>query len=202
MDGGASVEARSTSEGGHHLGKVTRSYIRRVSTPTKYLQRSWRHLYLNNIDCGPFVNPPASGGNHKHRGINAHSLVEKLHKEITTIIRTPGTGVRQSRYRLTRHGAWSTGCPYFGLAEVLPSLSPLLFYRPSLLYPSCRFLLFSREGCWKRTVVYRTNWRAGRELFVLVDSSSGWSMTTDLWAKITTMFGIGRVTTSSPFVVW
>ena len=35
------------------------------------------------------MDTPASSGNHKCCGINAHSLVEKLHEDITNIVRTP-----------------------------------------------------------------------------------------------------------------
>ena len=35
------------------------------------------------------MNPLAKGGNHTDCGVNARSLVEKLHEEITTIVRTP-----------------------------------------------------------------------------------------------------------------
>lgn len=80
--------------------------------------------------------------------------------------------------------------------------SSLLFNRPSLLYPSCQFLLFSCEGCWSRTVASRTNWRAGREFFILVDLSNGWLTRMDPWVMVTTMFGIGTTITTSSLVVW
>ena len=88
MGGGASGEPRSSREGAHHPGENSRGSIYRVLSPPGCPRKAWRHLWLNHEGRGAICD---ALGYHTKCGVNTQLVVEKLHKDITTSVSTPGT---------------------------------------------------------------------------------------------------------------